>query len=214
MLLYCTANKRSQPQLLSHASIGKSDGGKECQKPDNIQGGVRNTTVPPKRYNTKTLLERQQKRQGASVKSVPTSNTAALHTPSPMADTTIKRSPTDFDSRQVGLANNNTDGIKMQHRKKNRHVRFHSVELREYAITLGDNPSCTGYFPITLDWHHAHPVEISIGDFEADKNRRRHTTSKLEFHMDTQERWERLLLISGMNQSTLAFLEQERLCRP
>jgi hypothetical protein len=34
-------------------------------------------------------------------------------------------------------------------------VLFSTVEIREYAITVGDNPSCQGPFPLQLDWDYA-----------------------------------------------------------
>jgi hypothetical protein len=33
-------------------------------------------------------------------------------------------------------------------------VSFSTVEIREYAITVGDSPSCHGPFPLQLDWEH------------------------------------------------------------
>lgn len=42
-------------------------------------------------------------------------------------------------------------------------VSFSTVEIREYAITVGDNPSCQGPFPLQLDWEHAPPrVEDAV----------------------------------------------------
>jgi hypothetical protein len=35
---------------------------------------------------------------------------------------------------------------------KSRKVRFQTVQIREYGITLGDNPSCSSGPPVQLDW--------------------------------------------------------------
>ena len=83
------------------------------------------------------------------------------------------------------------------------HVRFHSVELKEYAVTLGDHPMCK-VLPLTLDWSHSTPVEFTINDYEASRK------AKFELHMDVRDRFERLTLVSGMSENMVARLEQTR----
>lgn len=55
--------------------------------------------------------------------------------------------------------NNNKQQIPMKRR-----VSFANVQVREYAVTVGDHPFCYDGLPLTLDWEHAPdpPVEFSI----------------------------------------------------
>jgi hypothetical protein len=217
MLIYCNTYKPPKPLLLTHASIVGNDGERELQ-PDN-KGSTTGRSVPHKTKNQKTLNQQhQQLQQETSAKMTPSSRTPASHGP-PLKTESIpvlrmtEDSENDASVGDTAKTNHNINNGKRRHPKEVRHVRFNSVELQEYAITLGDHPFCKGHFPITLDWYHAQPIEMSIRDYEADKAHRRYTPSKSdkwEFHMDTQERWERLRLVSGLNESTLAHLEQER----
>lgn len=112
-------------------------------------------------------------------------------------------------------------GRRRRHHHHNHHVRFHSVELQEYAVTLGDHPFCTGYFPLTLDWSHTRSVSTPINAYEASKLRRRDekhagtvileaSSSIWDYHLDAHERLERLRLVAGLDEPTLVHLE---LCR-
>ena len=53
--------------------------------------------------------------------------------------------------------------------KKKEEVRFVSVELREYPIILGDNPSCTAGPPIAiaLDWDYDTLTSCTIDEYES-----------------------------------------------
>lgn len=45
-------------------------------------------------------------------------------------------------------------------------VKFGQVEVREYAITIGDSPYCSGGPPLSLDWEYR-PLEIvSVDTYE------------------------------------------------
>lgn len=52
-------------------------------------------------------------------------------------------------------------------------VHFSSVEIREYKITIGDNPCCSNGAPVTLDWDYTSKEPVSIDSFEAKHPRRR-----------------------------------------
>ncbi|CAB9497571.1 affinity nitrate transporter 2 [Seminavis robusta] len=56
---------------------------------------------------------------------------------------------------------------------KSRGVRFKNVCIREYEITIGDNPYCSYGVPICLDWNHGDDEVIPIDFFEASHKRRR-----------------------------------------
>lgn len=53
-----------------------------------------------------------------------------------------------------------------------RSIRFASfVDEREYAITIGDNPSCSGPCALTLDWDHTETRKVTYNDVSLRKNR-------------------------------------------
>uniref|UniRef100_A0A7S2EIZ4 Uncharacterized protein n=1 Tax=Ditylum brightwellii TaxID=49249 RepID=A0A7S2EIZ4_9STRA len=43
-------------------------------------------------------------------------------------------------------------------------VTFGQVEVREYGLTLGDNPSCSNGPPLTLDWSYHNMVYLPLTD--------------------------------------------------
>ncbi len=45
-------------------------------------------------------------------------------------------------------------------------VRFSTVTIREYPITVGDNPSSTRGVPLTVDWKHNREYTLQVNDFE------------------------------------------------
>lgn len=52
-------------------------------------------------------------------------------------------------------------------------VKFHSIEIRCYKVTLGDNPSCSYGPPVTLDWEYDASVEMSVDEYEESRSIRR-----------------------------------------
>lgn len=76
-------------------------------------------------------------------------------------------------------------------RKPVRRVSFHEVEVRNYNVTLGDNPSVQKGPPLSLDWnydpnHTIRPLE----DYEVNRSQRRRGSTELKLPL--QEREERL----------------------
>jgi hypothetical protein len=53
--------------------------------------------------------------------------------------------------------------------KKMTTVSFSNVRIREYPITIGDNPSTTTGIPITIEWTHVAEIDCSIDDYESQK---------------------------------------------
>lgn len=52
-------------------------------------------------------------------------------------------------------------------------VRFGTVELRVFPITLGDNPACTHGPPITIEWDHVAAETMPVDVWESNRQRRR-----------------------------------------
>lgn len=55
-----------------------------------------------------------------------------------------------------------------------RSIRFEKLEVRDYPLALGDNPSVTNGPPLTIEWEHAGEYVISVEDYENNRPPRRH----------------------------------------
>lgn len=203
MLLYCsrTTNKKTKPELLSKASIALD------RRPTRVDGDAKKHCLP--KTNRETVQTTNDKDKDVpELKSLLGSQSQVKTSVKTCTTTKTSGDVDEYLSRNTSEIKTNPEtaspGGEIRRGNRSRHVRFHSVELKEYAMTVGDHPFCKGYFPLTLDWCHAQPVEININDYEASK------TSKMELHLDVRERFERLTLVSGMTESTLAYLEHCR----
>lgn len=68
-------------------------------------------------------------------------------------------------------------------------VKFSSIDIRSYKITLGDNPSCSYGPPISLDWEYSNNIKMSIDEYEKSRGARR---KSYQMQMNSQYR-EKLL---------------------
>lgn len=82
----------------------------------------------------------------------------------------LKRNPSysSFTSMNSGQSSNTRDSSKMK-----RNVSFSSLEVREYSITLGDNPSVSRGAPISLSWNYNEGKSIDLEEFETIRGPRR-----------------------------------------
>jgi hypothetical protein len=53
-----------------------------------------------------------------------------------------------------------------QHSSSSLHIRWSTVEIREYAIILGDNPSVIRGVPLTMDWTPLSSITVELEDYE------------------------------------------------
>ena len=53
-----------------------------------------------------------------------------------------------------------------QHHSSSSHIRWSTVEIREYAIILGDNPSVIRGVPLTMDWTPLSSISVELEDYE------------------------------------------------
>ncbi|KAL9188075.1 hypothetical protein ACHAXT_006453 [Thalassiosira profunda] len=64
-----------------------------------------------------------------------------------------------------------------------RNVSFHSVDVREYDRTVGDNPSCRSGPPLSLDWSYSKKYQKNLEEYEADRATERYKRrSLLAYH--------------------------------
>lgn len=54
-------------------------------------------------------------------------------------------------------------------------VRFEQIEIRNYDMILGDNPSCSYGPPVTLDWDYSKNKPMSLDEYEKRRGQRRKT---------------------------------------
>jgi hypothetical protein len=71
---------------------------------------------------------------------------------------TVKRSP------PPGAVLAEKKKRKMQRSPKR--VKFDKIIIREYAVTIGDNPSCSTGAPISLDWKYNAEQELTLNEYE------------------------------------------------
>lgn len=73
-------------------------------------------------------------------------------------------------------------------------VCFKNVEIREYCITIGDNPSCTSGCPISLGWEYNENLQaLPLDFFEANRVGRRRQIHQMKMpanmRYDTLRDW-------------------------
>jgi hypothetical protein len=88
----------------------------------------------------------------------------------------IQEPPDDDDE-----STSTTDDCSSSHQ----HVGFSTVEIREYPIQIGDNPSVTRGVPITIGWDHCSSYKLNLDDFELVRPARR---LKLQLKMESLDR--------------------------
>mmetsp|Transcript_10889 Transcript_10889/g.18416 ORF Transcript_10889/g.18416 Transcript_10889/m.18416 type:complete len:238 (-) Transcript_10889:156-869(-) len=72
----------------------------------------------------------------------------------------------DYDGDDDDDNDNNSEEL--------REIRFEKVEVRDYPLILGDNPSVTDGPPLSIDWDHAGEYAVSVEEYENTRPPRRH----------------------------------------
>merc|ERR1712157_296310 len=84
-------------------------------------------------------------------------------------------------------------------------VSFQSVEIREYEVTIGDNPSCRKGVPIGLSWNYNPLDSIDIAEYETRKGGRRRR-SKKRLIVDEKKRE---IMLNEHNKEDIARVKKE-----
>lgn len=60
-------------------------------------------------------------------------------------------------------------------------VQFHTIEIREYNVIVGDNPCCSSGPPISLGWHYNQEVQngMPLDQYEKYREGHRRTTHQM-----------------------------------
>jgi len=82
------------------------------------------------------------------------------------------------DSLVVSLGKNTNrmsaiKGSRSNRLKSKREVSFNVVIVREYGMTLGDNPSCSYGPPVQLDWDYEESKNLKLEEYERTRSTRR-----------------------------------------
>ena len=86
-------------------------------------------------------------------------------------------------------------------------VRFSTVQVREYALTLGDHPQPEAY-PVSLDWKHADDFVVLVDQYQQNS-----PASPGTMHMTRLQRRQRLAAIMGLAPIELTIQEEKRQSR-
>lgn len=118
------------------------------------------------------------------------------------ASAIVFQRPSSLRVKSVTDSIRNPGIVKIKNLAVAKGVTFDTLEVREFPIILGDNPSCEGGPPLTIDWgfdpdtHFA----IDIEQFELMRGVRR-TSDKLKLDRPTRER---VLVTTGTTQKEIA----------
>lgn len=84
-------------------------------------------------------------------------------------------------------------------------VRFSAVTIRDYDMTLGDNPFCSSGAPVSIDWTYQRENKIPLEAYEQHHPPRRHDSALIMPHKVRQE-----LLVETGNTSFAQILRASR----
>lgn len=88
-------------------------------------------------------------------------------------------------------------------------VRFSTITIREYPITLGDNPSVSCGAPVTIAWKHEREIICAVSEYEDGRIRR----TKLEILLPASMRMD-LIRESGASRAEIREMQREvTICR-
>jgi hypothetical protein len=104
------------------------------------------------------------------------------------------------------------------HKKQRRSVGFEPlVQVRTYAVTLGDHPYCTGGLALTCDWKIQHEARVSLESMELHRGPPSHPIHKNpnDLRLSYVQRRHRLVECTGLSPNELLQLEYEQdfMCR-
>lgn len=106
---------------------------------------------------------------------------------------------TDISHSSTNNHNNNTN-----HTMKNRTVSFSQIHVRDYEITVGDNPGGLQGTPVSLGWQYQQHAAIPVSEYEQHRPQRR---SRQELYLPCGARQDMLLHSGGLSRSEVVAAE-------
>ena len=86
------------------------------------------------------------------------------------------------------------------------HVRFDSIQIRDYNVTLGDNPSTLYGPPISLDWEYDERDPMCLDKYEEGRSTRR---KMHQMHMLSRQRANLLKIAAGVTDDEIEMVMEE-----
>lgn len=159
------------------------------------------------RSNRSTTQKRHEKKHFADILDVSSGTVKTTDSDLDCSDHSIKSSNSNsccqLHEHCVPVPEEETEPTQ-EKKKKKKSVRFSTVNIREYHICLGDNPSVARGAPISLDWHYEEEISIDLNVYEQHTIKREHNE---EFKRPSLER---LHLLKDIGYSRLEILEATR----
>lgn len=112
----------------------------------------------------------------------------------------VYQSEDDID--EVGTSVHSTGFVEGAMKKR---ISFGTIQIREHAQTIGDNPSCSYGTPVQLDWEHQDLEELKVDEYETYRPRVR---TKEEFHLNSFQRTT-LLKLNGYSNNEIKGSKKE-----
>ncbi|CAB9496892.1 expressed unknown protein [Seminavis robusta] len=113
----------------------------------------------------------QHHRHHSGTLGVYTHNTRRNNTPFAPSHPLLKKSSLKQVS-SIGYTNNNSSSSNsLNNSKRHNNVRFDTVNFREYAISLSQNPSCSEGPPIELGWEFEEQESVPVEQYEDYKSK-------------------------------------------
>lgn len=74
--------------------------------------------------------------------------------------------------KNLDCSNGSSNSLRMGNNddQSDKAVRFSSVNVRDYSLCLGDNPSVSRGVPISLDWHYNEQRSVELDSYELDRS--------------------------------------------
>ena len=103
------------------------------------------------------------------------------------------------DSSQRGMTKTTNEGHANAGGRK---VQFSTIEIRQYSITVGDNPGGRCGPPISLDWNYFNTSKMNLSNYENCRGPRR---NKSELYIPSKERMWTLLKDVGCSMEEIKY---------
>jgi hypothetical protein len=132
-----------------------------------------------------------------------------------LSDSTAETSEDHFDD--LPFEEQLSPGLDIRQTKKTKSVSFGNIEVREYPMVLGDNPSCRDGLPVSLGWEYAQLCLMDVDDYEHDRPPRRCLGDFVLRWMDRRQIVKRIAstqeLLTATSKVKKAQLQRERTIR-
>jgi hypothetical protein len=107
----------------------------------------------------------------------------------PRTRSILKKDDSDLElstsSKTTALSSDSSEDGERERPFNPIHVKFDSIQVRDYDITLGDNPSCSFGPPLSLDWDYDENEPVCIDKYEEGRHPRR---KMYQMHMLSRQR--------------------------